>query len=290
MSNSLGAKRKMPNIGLHALSSLANLPASHRYELIAEGLPIILASAQDLMAAAEALENHGRAADLLERQAGEEAAKILILLDYLRCPPGRSDRAALMLRNFYDHGARLLYDDACTWKPVDIAMLRSYIDAQRASHYVEESAHSANIFPNWNLHLREAALYADLGRPQPDMLSWSDPILWGSGDRLKPNALSVSETMQRLGFFKSKALEFMAEIWTQVNFIDSTPWEVAADLVAKTLQFYIDKDIISEDATDDDVWLVQKAWQMPMYDFDFKLLNIPLEDLTAMQRISYSSF
>ena len=283
MPSIAGLQPKAVNIGLHAISGLATLSCEKRYELLADGLPIILVSAQDLMSATETLKQHGRAADMLERQAGEEAAKILILLDYLRCPPGRSDRASMMLKNFYNHGARLLYDESCTWKPTDIAMLRQYIDAQRRSHYVQESLNDADIFPNWNLHIREAALYADLGRNESGELGWSDPILWGSEDRLKPNALIVSEAMRRLGFFKPEALKYLTEIWSKVNFTDREPHSKASELTATTLNLYIDEGIVLEEATDEDVSMVQMAWQMPMYDLDFKPINVPLEELIAEQ-------
>ena len=88
---------KASDIGMRQLRKLANLSFDARLALIADGLPIILRSAQDLVAAAESLVDHPRATEVLLRHGEEEAAKILILLDYVRCPPGLSKRAAAML-------------------------------------------------------------------------------------------------------------------------------------------------------------------------------------------------
>ena len=153
---------KSKHIGLRQMYALASVEPAARLAVVAEGLPIILASTEDLIAAAEALRGkHQRAADILERQAHEEAAKILILLDYVRCPLGMSDRADKQITSFYDHGSRAIYAEACGWVAYDIEMLRSYVDRTRASHFVEGNF-GEWIIPNWDSYRREAVLYADI--------------------------------------------------------------------------------------------------------------------------------
>lgn len=57
-----------------------------RLAFLAEGLPIILASARGLWTASTRLTDMPREAEVLEGFAKEEAAKILILMDAVRCP------------------------------------------------------------------------------------------------------------------------------------------------------------------------------------------------------------
>lgn len=58
----------------------------------------------------------------------EEAAKILILLDAVRCPPKLiSLKLNRIIGWFYDHLAHLIYADAVSWKPTDLAQLREYV-------------------------------------------------------------------------------------------------------------------------------------------------------------------
>lgn len=76
-----------PEIGLHQAKRLCQLPAPDRLALIAEGLPIILESAQGFWKASQQLSELPREANVLEGFAEEEAAKVLILMDVVRCPP-----------------------------------------------------------------------------------------------------------------------------------------------------------------------------------------------------------
>jgi hypothetical protein len=56
---------------------LAEMPSRERLDVVAEGLPILLKSADDLLAASTELKRHPRAASILEGHATEELAKIL---------------------------------------------------------------------------------------------------------------------------------------------------------------------------------------------------------------------
>jgi hypothetical protein len=92
------------------------MPGAGRLRLIAEGLPVLLASAQELADAEKQLpRGHQRARAILIGQAEEEAAKIRILLDAVRCPPKRQKELKRTLSNFYNHLARLIYETASGW-------------------------------------------------------------------------------------------------------------------------------------------------------------------------------
>jgi hypothetical protein len=55
---------------------------------------------------------------VLKGFAEEEAAKILILVDAVRCPPKLiSSKLKRIVGWFYDHLARLIYAEAVAWKP-----------------------------------------------------------------------------------------------------------------------------------------------------------------------------
>ncbi|MEJ6785613.1 hypothetical protein [Aminobacter sp. Piv2-1] len=61
----------------------------------------------------------------MEGFAEEEAAKALILMDIVRCPPALlAERMRPMLGWFYNHLARLIYAKAADCKPVDTTMLQ----------------------------------------------------------------------------------------------------------------------------------------------------------------------
>src|ERR1700693_4570393 len=98
------------DIGLGQGNLLCQMKHDDRLDFLAEGLPIILDSARGFWAAAQQLSALPREADVLENHAEEEAAKILIVMDMVRCPQKlAASKMGAMVKWFYDHLARLIY-------------------------------------------------------------------------------------------------------------------------------------------------------------------------------------
>jgi len=163
------------NIGLRQARRLAELPPKKRLTFIAEGLPIILNSATGLLKASHALTEQQRESDILRGFAEEEAAKGLILLDIVRCPPKLvAKKLPAQMRSFYDHLARLLYAKACFMRPVTTEQLQEYVDYDRKTHYLEGD-YGEYILPNSELFTRESKLYADIAAYEDKELFWNVP-------------------------------------------------------------------------------------------------------------------
>jgi hypothetical protein len=73
---------------------LCNMTRSAQLDLLAEGLPVTLRSAQGFWAGATQLVDHPREARVLEGFCEEECAKIMILMDLVRCPKKLASRRA----------------------------------------------------------------------------------------------------------------------------------------------------------------------------------------------------
>lgn len=78
-------EKKLP-FGNRRAGILCNLSRSAQLDLIAEGLPIILASAQGFWDGAAQIADRPREARVLQGFCEEECAKIMILMDLVRCP------------------------------------------------------------------------------------------------------------------------------------------------------------------------------------------------------------
>ena len=211
------------NIGLRRAKLLCQMTTKERLDFIAEGLPIILKSARGFWHAAEKLaHDNPREADVLEGFAEEEAAKILILIDAVRCPSKLlSEKLGIILNNFYDHLARLIYAEAQGWKPMHVALLQEYVNSSRQAHYLEGHV-GEYIVPNWNVSRRESLLYADVEAYEEGVPQWNDPKSYVSGlPRFKPTVLQVAESLSLAGIFTPKGLDATAEIWGQVEFRDT---------------------------------------------------------------------
>lgn len=256
-----------------------------RLAFVATGLPVILDSAEGFWAGAEALKNRPREADVLEGFVLEEAAKILILTDMLRCPKKQQSRqVSNSVQWFYSHLSRLLYACAISWRPMDKAQLRVYIDRERRSHEVDGPV-GEFIMASGPVAERERRLYADVERSDDETLLWNAPRSWREGLeeiellRRIPEALRLARAMRNLGIFTEQGLSIVAAVWGAEPLTDDMTFHDGNRLTMQTLKALEGKGLISEEATTDDASLLLSEWPLPMWDFDLKAIVVPLEDL-----------
>ena len=83
-----------------AILNLEQLSDIALYETLSEGMPLIVDNATSLDETACRLYRDGefRASDVMRGFAEEEAAKVLILIDYVRCPRNWERRAQVLKR------------------------------------------------------------------------------------------------------------------------------------------------------------------------------------------------
>lgn len=262
---------------------LAHLKHRQRLNLIAEGLPIIAASAHGFWEASLNLERGSREATVLEGFAEEEAAKALILVDLVRCPAKQvARRAAALIKTFYDHLGRLIYVDAQHWCPTDVEQLREYVDQAREGHALEGYV-GEYIVPNWTRYSREATLYADIEVYEDGVPQWSAP----GGKMTKsifggpPNALALVEAMQLAGMFDREGLEIVHKVWGAVDFVDAQGFEEQRQLTQGMLQQLSEARLVSDAFEEPHARTLYNNWQIPMYALDFRETEIPLEALEA---------
>ena len=93
-----------------AIGDLERLSDSPLFKELSEGMPLIVDNAVSLDETAHRLyrEKEFRASEIMQGFAEEEAAKFLILIDFVRCPRD-SDRRAQVLKRFYDHVEKRVY-------------------------------------------------------------------------------------------------------------------------------------------------------------------------------------
>jgi AbiV family abortive infection protein len=280
-------KPKGAKIGLRQANRLCQLGEHERLAFIAEGLPSILRSAERAWEAAKLLRNsNGRESAILEGVATEEAAKILILVDAVRCPaklvPSKMNR---FVDRFYDHLARLIYAEAVSWKPTNLAELREYVDRERRDHYLEGRA-GEYIMPNSTIYRRESRLYVDVEAYQDDTLTWSeprDPHVGLPFLSFVPPALRVAAAMEQVGMFTPNGLKAVSEIWGSLEYRDREDHHDGAKLTEQMLKRLHAEGLMLDTAQDDDVGVLYRDWQIPMYNLDFSLIQVPLEELEAEQ-------
>ena len=277
-----GMGKKRIHIGLKQAGRLCQMRPKERAVFLAEGLPILFGSAMGFWSAAQILEDQPREAEVLTGFAKEEAAKILILMDIVRCPPKLvSSRIGDMLGWFYSHLARLLYVDAMNWKPAHMAQLREYVDLERRAHYVDGPV-GEYIFPNSQVFSRESQLYVDIAAYEDGEPVWNAPLDHRSlFPGFTPPALLLAKALSAVGAFTVAGQKAISDIWGAVEFkVTENPHD-AQRLTQATLKRLIDEKLPREDATQGHVDALYRHWQMPMYGLDFGMTDVPLADLEA---------
>lgn len=278
------------NIGLGQARRLAQMKHGERLQFIAEGLPIILASAAGFLAASEPLKNdRPRETDVLLGFAEEEAAKALILLDIVRCPPSRvASKIGTMVGWFYDHLARLIYAKASSWKPMTVAQLQEYVNHNRATHYVDGD-YGEYIFPNQELFSRESRLYADIGAYEDGNLFWNEPKSYTDALlRFDPPSYRAIAALAAVGAFSPKGLKAMADTWAQQEFRETETHADAERLTQVMIGRLIDLGLPSSTAKQEDVAMIYGAWQMPMYNIDLRPIDVTMDELQRARDANYS--
>ena len=277
---------QVPDVGLRQGRRLCQMPQAKRLAFIAEGLPITLSSAQGFWQAARKVSEDVREAVVLVNQAKEEAAKVLILMDMVRCPSRLlASRIGDMVKWFYCHRARLIYAEAVSWRPPDVAQLRAYVDRSRRSHDLE-GAVGEYIVPNSTIFNRERLLYSDIAAYEGQGPMWSNPsdqIHESSFLHLPPVVLNLAEAMSLLGLFTLRGLRIAADTWGTTNFLDKESYLQGRALTQTLIERLIRMGLPSDQAEEKHLRLLLGDWPLPMYNLDFGLIQVSLQDLRDEQ-------
>ena len=265
---------------------LCNMKHGDCLAFLAEGLPVILTSARSMWEGSlELEESRHREAAVLRILAEEEAAKILVMMDVVRCPSRLfARRIGNIVQWSYSHLSRLIYASATMWQATSVEQLREYVDAERKTHSLGGFA-GEFIMPNLYLHERESLLYADIEADEYGNLSWSDPLqkALAPGSSLDkgrpPESLTLAQALDALGVFKLAGLQATAKIWGQVDFTDTVRWEKAIELGKQLVDLLCRDELPHEGVTEKDAdWLINH-WQMPMYNLDLSQIPVSMKEL-----------
>jgi len=144
-----------------AIKDLCQLRDADLFKEIATGIGYIMDVVDGLDAAARRLSETGdhHPARVLGNLAEEEATKVPILVDAVRCPRTAQSERARMLGYFYDHLAKGIYAEVSKWSPMDFAEVMRGVEHQRVEHYLDGPNDVDWIFPNRITQRREDDLY-----------------------------------------------------------------------------------------------------------------------------------
>jgi hypothetical protein len=199
----------------------------------------------------------------------------------VRCPPSRvAQTCGLVIRTYYSHLGRLIYADAQGWKPVNVTELRSYVDKRRRAHDLEGYAGEI-IMPNWNRYAREGAMYADIEVHENGIPIWNEPKVFGGSitSMDEPLILRLARALETVGALTRAGLQAVSDIWAVRSFTDSEGYDDNRRLVRALVSRLHAEGLVRGHATQDLIRPMWIYWQLPMYDLDFRELQVPLVEL-----------
>lgn len=263
------------------MKNLMQLPAAKRLDAIAEGLELLVEHVttltKDLIYLTDG--SRPRGALVLEAQAQEEAAKVLILLDLVRLGWRDPFKVKVQIARFYDHLSRCIYAEVSRMRPADLAEVRRIIEDMRQAYYLDGPNEVDWIFRNQLLSSREDDLYVDYVQYE-DGAAWSTPagrdvLVFGPDTAVQRLVIAL----HRLGVTSRRGLEVLADTWAGQVIDDATRWPVVARLNARVLAQLDNDGAGLPDATDADRRKVINQWMFPLHSLDLTEIDVKVKDL-----------
>ncbi len=270
-----------------AIKDLCQLKDADLFKEVAEGTSLIVECANRLDAAAQKLsksDDH-HAARIIGNLAEEEAAKALILIDAVRCPPAKSKQKARTLSYFYSHLAKGIYVDVTGLSPANFAEITRHIDDAREQYYLDGPVDVDWIFPNRITQRREDDLYVGYVREGNDEAGryWHHPII----DRLPfywtSPAIRLIIAMQQAGMTTHEGLAVVAEVWRPVEVKLETTKDELEGLNWQTLETLESRGLL---AIDDEKGnrSIRDDWSFPLWSLCLGLRKVDRAKLREIQR------
>ena len=220
----------------------------------------------------------------------EEAAKVLILLDAVRCPRNRPNERSRTLGYFYDHLAKGIYAKVSQWHPTDFAEVKCGVNDERREHYLDGPNGVDWIFPNSITQWREDKLYVGYNRGDSEEGNhWVPPRIWVDysiekirGNRT-PAVINLARAIHQAKATTPEGLSVVAEVWRPVDVSAEMRIDELRGLNRRTLEVLENRNLLSP-APNKVYEVIHDNWIFPLWPLDLQVLKVKKEELREVQR------
>ncbi len=254
-----------------AIKDLADMSDERLLPAISEGVEHLVANFTRLHDAATSLANAGdhMSAVILGSIATEEASKVLILLDAVRCPPSKREERRRTLDCWNSHLWKGLYSNVCDGGLAhrNFGQVEGFIERESAHFYLDGPIGVDWAFPNRIPAERERRMYVDFVR---DITEGNDEPPWWSTPstyrHYSPSAcLYTADALARLGVTRVEGLEVVAETWRGFEPKPHTSQEELNSLIRKMLRGMEMRGISEPERSDPGVMHDLYQWPFPLW-------------------------
>ena len=225
-----------------AILNLEQLSDIDLFETLSDGMRLIVDNATSLDESARHLFRNEdfRASEVMRSFAEEEAAKALILIDYVRCPR-KSGLRARVLHRFYGHVAKRIHAMACEYPRIaSFGELSGLVERECHPWHLDGPNDIDWIFPNTISAKRERDLYVDYVQDVTDAdgaCLWIAPVALDESQSQYPTSdcVMLVQFLSRAGAVSAGGLAEIADVWRGFAPESNTDREDLHDLIAETL-------------------------------------------------------
>ena len=268
-----------------AIKDLCQFSDADLFKEVAVGIGHVMDAVNELDAAMRKLyeAGHRYPAHVLGNLATEEAAKVLVLVDAVRCPRARQKERSRALGYFYDHLAKGIYVEVCHWYPADFAEVMHHVERERREHYLDGPNDVDWIFPNTITQQREDNLYVgyirdDTEEDGPGERYWTPP----RGDDHTgptfgypptPPIIDLARALHQANVTTPGGLSVVAEVWRPVDVRADMRITELIELNWRTLEVLENRGFLSPALTEVYTFLRNK-WIFPLWPLDLRILKV----------------
>ncbi|MCY4400662.1 MAG: hypothetical protein OXE96_15180 [Gemmatimonadetes bacterium] len=230
-----------------------------------------------------------RAAAIVGALAKEESAKVLILLDLVRCPRNNQDGRSKTVQAFGNHLAKEIYADACDWRPVDFDEVTKIVNRERRPYYLDGPSDVGWILPNYAKARRENRMYVDYVQDitvEHGEYGWVSPLpdsLHREHGDATPTCLVVARALHRVGMTTPEGLAAVADLWRgfepQPQTTRQEVQERNYNSLVRVSQAHPNREVDPKDAR-----AVCHHWPFPLWSLDLRQSGPARADLAEIRR------
>ena len=262
-----------------AIEDLSQLRDDELFTVVSEGIKHIIENALEFDRIGKKLFNEGekRGWNIMQVLTEEEAAKALVLIDYVRCPRSKSAESARVLRSFDDHVAKGISAEACDWRPALFRDICSYVELELAGFYLDGPHEVDWIFGNDLVAARDRSMYVDYvhdGTVEGGDHNWQLPVDNNThlDKRSKPSALKIVLALAQCGATSEPGLRVVADKWRKFEPKSCSTRLELMGLIIETLETFKAKNLcpfVSGVAQR----TVLDGWAFPLWSLDIRYIR-----------------
>ncbi|MDE2997730.1 MAG: AbiV family abortive infection protein [Gemmatimonadota bacterium] len=281
-----------------AIKDLCQFDDSRLFKEVEEGISHLLMNVDRLDAAAHRLSavNDHQSARILGSLAQEEAAKVFILLDAVRCPTNKPRDRKRTLGYFYDHLAKGIYAALCSWSLENFGQVACQVSSEREQFYLDGPSNYDWIFPNQITNQREFIQYVDFicddtddTETSPGERYWQTPPAASNISTYHtPRIVYLAKALHRIKATSSSGLSVIARIWREFEPRSETSTSELIEMNALSVKTLEENRMFSADVKDEG-WLICQRWMFPLWPLNLGRKDVKKSDLRQIRKVRLES-